>query len=491
MEKHPLDNYLVLLRDYELEYWKLWNKRSLAGMEAFHEIGILSSRIEELKKATPLKPREFDVFKNKVQIELERFFAENPKPFDIYKCECTETEIRLRKRSDNYSYVAKQCLKCGRVVGGHLSKAKISNLNQLIAFDEELGNAERTLLKEWYAKRNAISDTLFIEGDKPPEFNAEEFRIEYDKANPEPYDPLECEHIEQKPTTREYKNGDMAIVSQCITCGVHVKAISKASVQNINDLDKFDEVKYRGICNMHNKWRSDRYRAEREADNKFTQAVNEDIKAGKYKFVVNSTYRRYYESEEWHRTRDRILDRDKNLCRSCGKIATHVHHMTYERLGKENDYDLISLCNECHKEVHRRQDLFSSGNYHLTHTEICSLSDWGFVIANLCLSGEHYIYCRLLEHIPVTMRSKPDDSRYSDMAYNESTLQKITRMCNYDEILEIYFDNKNCINELLVYTRNVSGDVSIDDEEGMPVNIRFIVNETFKKQDYEFLKVYI
>lgn len=49
----------------------------------------------------------------------------------------------------------------------------------------------------------------------------------------------------------------------------------------------------------------------------------------------------------WDRTRARILDRDGYRCRNCGAPATHVDHI--DRDGGENDSNLQSLCQDCHR----------------------------------------------------------------------------------------------------------------------------------------------
>jgi len=59
----------------------------------------------------------------------------------------------------------------------------------------------------------------------------------------------------------------------------------------------------------------------------------------------------YYLLPEWGRTVKRIMDRDDNQCQSCGKQAEMVHHLVLDRLGQENDYDLISLCWGCNRVI--------------------------------------------------------------------------------------------------------------------------------------------
>jgi len=62
----------------------------------------------------------------------------------------------------------------------------------------------------------------------------------------------------------------------------------------------------------------------------------------------------YLRSPLWRRIRKRIFERDGYLCRDCGIVAEHVHHLSYGPLvmmGKD-DSKLISLCVPCHDSRH-------------------------------------------------------------------------------------------------------------------------------------------
>jgi hypothetical protein len=112
-------------------------------------------------------------------------------------------------------------------------------------------------------------------------------------------------------------------------------------------------------------------------------------------------YREYLKSDHWRRTRRRILDRAEEHCECCGyfcgqvemlepsilsdriyemdgggyepcrvcgffcqfrstddrsgRVWLEVHHLTYERVGRERDDDLIALCYYCHEDVTERE----------------------------------------------------------------------------------------------------------------------------------------
>ena len=79
-----------------------------------------------------------------------------------------------------------------------------------------------------------------------------------------------------------------------------------------------------------------------------------------------STYDLLLQDERWHNKRNTILERDKHRCVKCGKTTTlQVHHKYYNKYpdGKKvNPWDypndaLITLCDECHKEVHKTKKI--------------------------------------------------------------------------------------------------------------------------------------
>jgi 5-methylcytosine-specific restriction endonuclease McrA len=51
--------------------------------------------------------------------------------------------------------------------------------------------------------------------------------------------------------------------------------------------------------------------------------------------------------------RNRVIKRDGGLCRGCSEApATQVHHLTYEHIGNEFDWELVAICRRCHQRYH-------------------------------------------------------------------------------------------------------------------------------------------
>ena len=65
-------------------------------------------------------------------------------------------------------------------------------------------------------------------------------------------------------------------------------------------------------------------------------------------------YRAYFKSKSWQRKRAKVIFRDGAQCRACGsRESLEVHHLIYARFTEEWLEDLITLCEKCHKAIHK------------------------------------------------------------------------------------------------------------------------------------------
>lgn len=64
-------------------------------------------------------------------------------------------------------------------------------------------------------------------------------------------------------------------------------------------------------------------------------------------------YNKYLKSPQWKAKRELWFATYGKYCRACGTTfgPIQLHHMTYERLGRESMRDLVALCTKCHREV--------------------------------------------------------------------------------------------------------------------------------------------
>lgn len=80
------------------------------------------------------------------------------------------------------------------------------------------------------------------------------------------------------------------------------------------------------------------------------------LKTPTYKPSKREVYNKYIHSNRWRRRRVRALIIGGHRCALCNnRNELQVHHLSYEHLGKEKDYELQVLCHGCHQEVHNRK----------------------------------------------------------------------------------------------------------------------------------------
>lgn len=86
-------------------------------------------------------------------------------------------------------------------------------------------------------------------------------------------------------------------------------------------------------------------------------------------------YDRYLETPHWQTFRRRALDEQlrthgRNFCVNCPPgsptpkaVDLHVHHLTYERLGREQLEDVTIICRACHEVEHGHDARGKGRNY--------------------------------------------------------------------------------------------------------------------------------
>jgi 5-methylcytosine-specific restriction endonuclease McrA len=86
--------------------------------------------------------------------------------------------------------------------------------------------------------------------------------------------------------------------------------------------------------------------------------TTEIVKAGAFR-RPGFNYARYRRSRHWQEIRALRFERDGHRCQDCkgksGDPVLEVHHLTYDRLGRERLEDLVTLCQRCHSTRHAWQ----------------------------------------------------------------------------------------------------------------------------------------
>ena len=84
--------------------------------------------------------------------------------------------------------------------------------------------------------------------------------------------------------------------------------------------------------------------------------------------INKNYYKSQYMAPEWIELRERIINRDNNRCKQCGKENNtfHIHHLLYEadkKIWEVPDYYLVTLCPGCHKKEHSRHLIRPTKHY--------------------------------------------------------------------------------------------------------------------------------
>ena len=92
-------------------------------------------------------------------------------------------------------------------------------------------------------------------------------------------------------------------------------------------------------------------------------------------------YKKYIQSQKWKTKRLQYFKRYGNECKKCGlkgikRNLMHLHHKTYDRLGKEKLTDLVSLCKKCHTFFHRHVPANSADLYEQTDAFVGDHEKW-------------------------------------------------------------------------------------------------------------------
>lgn len=77
--------------------------------------------------------------------------------------------------------------------------------------------------------------------------------------------------------------------------------------------------------------------------------------------MTKDQYSEFLKRLEWKNKKEKILRRDWYTCKKCGYVGIegdgdlHVHHLWYYgRPWDVPDTALVTLCNNCHKKIHKK-----------------------------------------------------------------------------------------------------------------------------------------
>lgn len=150
-------------------------------------------------------------------------------------------------------------------------------------------------------------------------------------------DPWHCRHPQlSAPRARRVANGTVQHRRQCLACGDAVgTSVARATAlqETGRPPEPFDEIFFQEMRTAAKTARE--VALEKERDEWW------------------AWYNLYLNSSEWRRRRNLVLRRANGICEGCLlPPAAHVHHKTYEHVGRELLFELVALCEDCHDLAH-------------------------------------------------------------------------------------------------------------------------------------------
>ena len=147
----------------------------------------------------------------------------------------------------------------------------------------------------------------------------------------------ECTHPYIELRKKTCRNGTFQVRRQCPECGFAEGKVLSSTGINASALPELDEEE------------KARYISERIE--RRSQAYDDAKMRSRAEWFKG--YNIYLDSAEWKDRRALVLRRDRYICQGClNASATQVHHLTYENVGEELFFQLISLCGPCHDRIH-------------------------------------------------------------------------------------------------------------------------------------------
>jgi hypothetical protein len=151
-----------------------------------------------------------------------------------------------------------------------------------------------------------------------------------------------CQHESRELRRRIIADGRPAYYRQCVRCGQAGRAIAareaRSELQGKTAAPPFDD-------DLEYKWHARKHAEYVKTYQDIAPKLREEYEA-------------YLKSDDWDVRRTAALERATYVCQVCEHFpATQVHHIHYDRIGVEQDSDLLAVCSFCHGLLHGRNEL--------------------------------------------------------------------------------------------------------------------------------------
>lgn len=144
-----------------------------------------------------------------------------------------------------------------------------------------------------------------------------------------------CSHLN---TELRWKRRDIGMIGrQCLDC-----------LERVGNWPKHEEaIRERGTLDGMLDWDATTVAVVRP--------IRADSGESPERFVESPQYQLHLQSEYWRRMRKLVIERSNGVCEGCRmQGAEHVHHRTYTHFGHEFAFELLALCEDCHRRVHAK-----------------------------------------------------------------------------------------------------------------------------------------
>ena len=147
--------------------------------------------------------------------------------------------------------------------------------------------------------------------------------------------PWNCTHVQHELRTRRIQGGGIQYTHQCLNCG---RAVGSA-------------VSHEKVATLPPYWDEDLVLLHEERCRQWRLRRELTLQQGRE--ARRDAYQRYLQTPEWKARRKAVLERERYVCQGCAVgRAVEVHHLTYSHVGNELLFQLVALCDPCHRRAH-------------------------------------------------------------------------------------------------------------------------------------------
>jgi 5-methylcytosine-specific restriction endonuclease McrA len=149
----------------------------------------------------------------------------------------------------------------------------------------------------------------------------------------------QCHHETVEIRQRKDGGGASHFYRQCTNCGTSVGSALKKSAELLNAPPWHPD-------------HEDQYNVAREAE-RLAIYQKHIRKQRNREDGFQRKYDIYLKSPEWRARRDKVFRRSEGICEGClDAKATQVHHLNYDNIGNEFMFELVAICEPCHRRLH-------------------------------------------------------------------------------------------------------------------------------------------